>query len=442
MKFPIIGDIATVSVISLDIDDTLSHAIELMIKHEHRNIVVVDNENFSLLHVMDIIKKQSLSIDLNVKLRDLDLLKIPVIERHKNVLDALHFIDDKSEHICVINRDKSLYGFISHSDIISNIDPDTLMDNYRLQDFLKIGRKMKIVSKEETTSDVLKNMVDDIFDNVVIVEDSKPIGILTTKDIMYIVKNKEDISLPIKTYMSSPVDVIENSSSIKVALKFLSEKHYKRVVVVDEQGYLSGVIAQKELISLTYSRWAMLMKEYHEELSEINSMLENKNKEYEIMASTDSLTGLYNRHKFSELYLSSYKSMIQRDNSMSILIVDIDFFKKVNDTYGHIVGDKVLVQVAHVLLRSLRNIDIVCRWGGEEFVALLPTVDLARAEILADKIRVNTQELVIDTVGQITISIGVSKVNEGDIMEDAIQRADEALYIAKDSGRNCVKVMP
>jgi len=282
-------------------------------------------------------------------------------------------------------------------------------------------------------------MAKECFDHVLITENQKPIGILTTKDVMGILRKKEDTSLSISIYMSSPVQSIKSNSSIKEALEFLKGKNYNRVVVVDDDGFLSGVIGQKELISLTYSKWAMLMKEYQDELSEINNMLENKNKEYEVMATTDSLTGLYNRYKFSELYLTSYKSMVQRDANMSILMLDIYFFKKINDKYGHNAGDSTLVQVSHVILRTLRNIDIVCRWGGEEFLVLLPTADLRQASLISEKIRINIEKLEIDLVGKVTASIGVSEIQEGDSMDDAVDRADNALYLAKNSGRNCVK---
>ncbi|MEA3371603.1 MAG: diguanylate cyclase, partial [Campylobacterota bacterium] len=228
-------------------------------------------------------------------------------------------------------------------------------------------------------------------------------------------------------------------SSIKDALEHLKHKHFKRVVIVDDNDYLSGIVAQKELISLTYSRWATLMQEYQDELSQLNSMLENKNREYETMASTDSLTGLYNRYKFSELYLTQYKAMLQREQEMSLLLLDIDFFKKVNDTYGHNVGDQVLIQVSHAIIKTLRDVDIICRWGGEEFVMLLPTASLKNAVDLANKLRQTIQELELDLVGHITVSIGASTVREGDNMKDVVERADTALYLAKNSGRNCVK---
>ncbi|MEA3229217.1 MAG: diguanylate cyclase [Campylobacterota bacterium] len=439
MKFPLVYDIASTSVISVDISSTISNAIEVMLKSTHRNVIVKDNNLFRIFTILDILNIQQESLDLELKLEELDLAIAPTILKNKNILETLEYLNNSIEYICVVDLNYKLYGLITHTDIITNIDPDTLMDNYTLGDFLKLGRRMKWVKQDITTSALLQDMLKASFDNVVIVEKMKPIGIVTTKDIMLIIKSKKSLNLPISHYMSSPVNTIGKDASIKEALTFIKEKHYKRVVVIDENGNLNGIISQKELISLTYSKWAMLMKEYQSELHEINNILENKNREYETIASTDSLTGLYNRYKFSELYLSSYQSMVQRHNDMSLIILDIDLFKKVNDTYGHNIGDKVLIQVSHALLKVLRNIDIVCRWGGEEFVILLPTASLNNAVKLAEKLRVYIEKMEIDIAGSITVSFGVAKVMEGNSMEEVIGRADSALYLAKDSGRNCVK---
>lgn len=439
MKFPKIGDIASTAVVSIDINSTFNETIKKILDNEHRNILVIDKNDFYFLSIVDILNVQTKKIDGNTVLRDLPLSKIPVINKDENILNTLDFLNDATEYIAVVNDDKSLYGLITHTDITSNIDPDTLMDNYKLQDLLKLGRRMKWVNKEDKISYLLKDMVNNSYDNVIVVEDLKPIGIFTTKDIMKLVKNKSDLDVRVENHMSSPVDSIHKSSSIREALSFLKEKKYKRVIVVDDNGNLSGIITQKELISLTYSKWASLMKEYQEELSEINTILQNKNIEYENIASTDSLTGLYNRNKFSQLYLSSYTSMVQRHNDMSLIFLDIDYFKKVNDDYGHNVGDKTLVQVSHTLLKILRNVDVVCRWGGEEFLIMLPTADLKHANMIAQKLRKAIEELSIDVVGKVTASFGVSQVREGEKMQDAIERADKALYLAKKAGRNCVK---
>jgi diguanylate cyclase (GGDEF)-like protein len=433
MRFPIVKDIATKNVVTIDIKNSLSEAMSIMLIHEHRSVVVEDVDSYYILTVLDILNLNG--NDLNINLKDMKLQQIPTVHKDKSVLDTLTYLNNDSEYICVVNDDTSLYGLITHTDITSNMDPDTLMDTYHLEDLLKIGKRMKWVDKDEITSKLIKDMVNTMFDNIIVVEDFKPLGILTTKDIMYLIKNKKNLDLPISTYMTSPVETINKKASIKEALEFITKKHYKRAIVVNDDGTMHGVIAQKDIISLTYSRWANMMKEYHDELSSINAILKDKNKEYEQKASTDSLTGLYNRYKFKELY----EATIEDNKDVSLILIDIDFFKKVNDAFGHNIGDRVLVQVSHTLLRTLNAKDIICRWGGEEFVALLPNRSLSEAENVAQEIRKNISELDIEFVGNLTASFGVSYIKADESMEDAIDRADKALYLAKNSGRNCVK---
>ncbi len=439
MKFPLISDIATTTVVSMNISGCVNEALELMLEKNHRDVIVFDKDKFRIITVVDILHLQKEGLDFSTPLSTLNLAEVPTILKDKNVIDTLEFLSDDMQYLCAIYSDGTLYGLVNHTDITSNIDPDILMDNYRLRDLIKQNRKIEWVCKEELVSSLLDKMLHKSFDHVVIAEDMKPIGILTTKDIVKLIKNVDDLNQPIQKYMSSPLDTINDSASIKSALEFVKSKHYKRVVVVNDKGELTGIITQKELISLTYSRWAMLMKEYQEELSEINHMLESKNREYEVLASTDSLTGLYNRYKFSELYLSAYTVMRQRNNNMSLCILDIDHFKSINDTYGHNAGDDVLIQLANTLLRVLRTIDIVCRWGGEEFMILFPTASLENTKELAYKLREEIMNLDLGVVGRITASFGVSEVKESDSMESVIERADKALYLAKRSGRNCVK---
>ncbi|OHE12115.1 MAG: diguanylate cyclase [Sulfurimonas sp. RIFOXYC2_FULL_36_7] len=439
MKFPSIGEIATTSVVSIDIDRTIAEAMKMMFNNEHRNLIVREGNNFRILRVGDILNIKIQNIDLQKSLRELDLAVVKTAHKDKNILQIVDYLNCEIEYICVVNDDGSFYGLVAHADIASSIDPDTLMDNFCLQDFLKLSRRAKWVNKNTKTMDLLQEMIKNDFESVIVIENFKPIGIFTTKDVVRVMKHNEDLELNIGSYMSSPVDTISKDCSMKDALEFLKRKRYKRVVVVDEDGKMSGIITQKELISLSYSRWAMLIKEHHEELSQLNASLLYKNKKYEVMASTDALTGLYNRHKFSELYNSSYLTMEQRGNVMSLMILDIDYFKKINDTFGHGIGDGVLIQISHALLKNLRNIDIICRWGGEEFVVLLPAVDLNQATFLAEKLRESIEIFEIDMVGRVTASFGVTQVNRGDALEAVVERADKALYEAKASGRNCVR---
>lgn len=437
MKFPSIGDIATKVVITVDIHAQVSEAVDIIFSSRHRTALVPYNGEYFIFGASDILLLVTKNIDLSTPLKNLQLTKIPTIFKHKNVLDTLDMINGSAEYIAVVNEDGSLYGIVTHTDITNNIDPETLMENYRLQDFLKLGRRMKWVSKEIITSDLLEDIAMNSFDNAIIVEDLRPIGIITTKDVMRLVKEQADLSLPIEHYMSRPVETIHKDCSIKEALEFIHNKSYKRVVVVGSDGRLTGVITQKELISLTYSRWAVLMKEYQRELSAMNSTLESKAKEFELKASLDALTGLYNRSKFSELYNLSYKTMLSRGTTMSLAMLDIDHFKKINDTYGHNTGDTILCDVAKTITDTLRNIDIVSRWGGEEFVVLLPTAGLLQGKMIAEKLRKAIECLACEP--RVSVSIGVCEVRRGEAMLQAIERADKALYLAKHCGRNLVK---
>ena len=440
MKFPLIKDIATQSVVYVHMYSLISDALTAMVKFSHRSVVVYDNDIFRLLSIIELINLEKRGINLNSMISKLELPIIPTITKNKNVLDTLDYLNNSVEQICVVNEDKSLYGLVTLSDIISNIDPTTLLDNYKISDFLKLGKRTKWVNKNSITSDIIQQMSNEAFNNVVIVENKKPIGIFTTKDIMDIINKQKDLTLSVSNYMTSPVETINKETTINNALEFINVKHYKRAIVVDESGDLIGSISQKEMILLTYSKWESLMRRHQEELSEINQMLETKNIEIEIKASTDSLTGLYNRDKFSQLYALEYTSMISKGTPLTLMLLDIDLFKKVNDNYGHNMGDKVLVHLAHTLLRILRHFDVVCRWGGEEFTILLPATEIDNAKIIAEKIRSFIEESYIEDIIKITVSIGISEVNKGDILSSVIERADKALYGAKNFGRNCVIV--
>lgn len=165
-------------------------------------------------------------------------------------------------------------------------------------------------------------------------------------------------------------------------------------------------------------------------------------KRIELLSVTDPLTKLYNRNKFNEVF--DYMSMRKHwseNNSFALIICDVDHFKKVNDTYGHPKGDEVLVNVAKTLSETIRTGDILARWGGEEFVCILPDVSQEKALYVAEKFRVALGELTISEVGHITASFGVSLHKSGDTQETMMHRSDEALYKAKQNGRNRVEFL-
>jgi len=159
---------------------------------------------------------------------------------------------------------------------------------------------------------------------------------------------------------------------------------------------------------------------------------------------TDGLTGIANRKRFDAGLEEAAAAAEAEGSPLSLLLVDIDHFKKFNDTYGHRIGDQVLRLVAQSLKDGVKGADLPARYGGEEFAIVLPETERANAAILANNLRDRLARKELKNVrtealyGRITISIGVAQYRPGEALAELVQRADEALYEAKAAGRDCV----
>jgi two-component system cell cycle response regulator len=160
------------------------------------------------------------------------------------------------------------------------------------------------------------------------------------------------------------------------------------------------------------------------------------------LSMTDALTGLLNRYGLHRALQREMSEARRYERPLSCLLIDIDFFKSVNDTYGHAAGDTALQQAARVITESVRGSDVVCRYGGEEFLVLAPETGLEGARALADKIRQAFAERLFGEAAHVfplTLSAGVAQLSAGESGNDMIARADEALYHAKQTGRDRVE---
>lgn len=156
------------------------------------------------------------------------------------------------------------------------------------------------------------------------------------------------------------------------------------------------------------------------------------------LAERDYLTGVYNRRVFEERLAALYAAACRYSRPLSLILVDLDHFKQINDRHGHQAGDQVLQQVAELLRKQVRNADSVSRWGGEEFAILAPETELDQAQLFADKLCRRIRTTPIDRIGHITASLGVSRLRERETQADFVGRVDKALYQAKSQGRDQV----
>lgn len=157
-----------------------------------------------------------------------------------------------------------------------------------------------------------------------------------------------------------------------------------------------------------------------------------KNKELQETSTIDGLTLLYNRRKISELLNEEFLTAQRYKIKFSVILIDIDYFKLVNDTYGHQIGDQVLIEIAQLMKDSLRITEHVGRWGGEEFLMVLPNTIEANAYILAERIRLSISRHNFQTAKHLTCSFGITEYLNDDTIEPIIKRADTALYQAKE----------
>lgn len=160
--------------------------------------------------------------------------------------------------------------------------------------------------------------------------------------------------------------------------------------------------------------------------------------ELEQAASHDHLTGLWNRRQFLHMLASARAQKRRYDLDYSLMLVDVDHFKAVNDQHGHGAGDEVLLLLSRAFEARVRETDSVCRWGGEEFIVLLPQTDLECAARLAECLRTTIEQIRVPHLPPITVSIGVAQNQDNETTESLLKRADAALYRAKESGRNRV----
>ena len=223
----------------------------------------------------------------------------------------------------------------------------------------------------------------------------------------------------------------------------------KYIAIRFEQGFdyiaMYKIVAIALFIIILILFWNRKIRERKEELEKIYNQLKEKdlklqkvNEKLEILSSVDKLTNIYNRRKIDSYLIEEIQRSVRSGDNFSVIMIDIDYFKRVNDDFGHQVGDAVLVKVAKLIKESIREIDILGRWGGEEFLIICPFTKDRGLIAEAERIRKNIEMYDFEKVGNETVSIGVTTYMKNDTPNMILKRVDTALYKAKNSGRNNV----
>jgi len=238
------------------------------------------------------------------------------------------------------------------------------------------------------------------------------------------------------------VIIMTSYASIESAIAVLKAGAYDYLMkpFEDLELVISAAKRAMQSVDLIAEKESLLQK-----LKQNNTELERANEQLQEIAVRDGLTGLFNHRYFQEILTKEVARATRHDHGLSLLFLDVDDFKRYNDTHGHQLGDTLLKQLSHIIMGAMREVDVVARYGGEEFVIVLPETDKQVALKVAEKLR----KLVEDHPfkgegsqpgGKVTISLGVSTWgDDGETAAMMIQKADQALYVAKGAGKNCVR---
>lgn len=304
-------------------------------------------------------------------------------------------------------------------------------ENYKLVSFFNISKRKKLEKKLLTRQKMFESLTEEL---------PEPILVCNEKIIYTNPAFEKLIGLSSRYLLGKSIfDLLDkkNKEILQDSLNSLIESHKKHiefdVQIPKKNGNLIWVnVSIKAVYDSDETRFVYLLKD-------VTKRKEEKEK-LRKLANLDQLTAIYNRRKFEELFELEYKRNKRYQRSLSCIFFDIDHFKKINDNYGHDVGDIVLKELSRLVLQSIRETDFFARWGGEEFIILLPETSKDVAFHIAENLRKKIVDASFTEVNKITVSLGVAELRN-EHMKSFIKRVDQALYKAKNSGRNCTVVL-
>lgn len=380
---------------------------------------------------------------------------------HKDKAKKLYKVFDKLKTNTYIEEDKKLYySLLQGQKLIGMLEFETLPDkdnieflktasyliSLKIQNVILSDRMQKNIDFHDSMKNIAKIIETQYETSYIIPIIGEMIDKFVSEHLIYIFINNKLI------WPSACKD-----EKIFELLKCLTNKS-EYILTPDKKIGLFPLISENKLLGcvVTKSTDNILSEKeinYIEQLSNQAATTINRANVYaEILkhATLDALTGFYNRHQLEERIKQEVSSAKRQTRSLCTIMTDIDYFKNVNDTYGHAAGDLVLKTISNVIKHQLRDYDIAGRYGGEEFVIILPFTKLSEAQMVASRLRKAVENTQIDISKinpdiqekniNVTISLGISEFNFEDNEKTLLQKADKALYKAKENGRNRAEI--
>ncbi len=304
---------------------------------------------------------------------------------------------------------------------------------------LKNVEIIEIAHSAEEAMEVIEEFIEDEIDLQVVISDYIMPG---TKGDKLLVDIHQKFPKAKKIMLTGQSDIsgIKNAINKAHLYRFLEKPWSNDDMLLTIRGAITAY-EQETLLEQQNRELIQLNLCLEQKVMERTRELEAKNQELARIAIVDQLTGLFNRRKLDEVLSGELTRSSRYGNSFGLVMIDIDHFKDVNDTHGHQIGDQVLQLFADQLKRGVREVDVLGRWGGEEFLIICPETEREGMLYLVENLRTAVQSKSVPEVGQKTASFGVTVYEKDDTLEILVGKVDRALYLAKEKGRNRIEYL-
>ncbi|MBI4683476.1 MAG: diguanylate cyclase [Nitrospirae bacterium] len=530
----LLKDIAQKENLSVQGSATLKILVDLMNINQKGVVVILEDlKPIGILTERDVVEILFKGISLDEEIYKYAKKNLVSTIGVRTVGYALNLtLENNIRRVIVVDDSNNFIGVVTQQDLLKYLEEDFYRLTIKVKHIVKNTGDLLYVSPGEPLNNVLKIMFANKISSVPVLEDGRPIGIISEKDILKLAGKNTLLDSSVSKYMNSPVDTARLDSLLVEVVEVMNYKNIRRVVIVDDEGSAIKIItirdvienlegnynkflerklqSAKEILNLLpemlievtdtgreqliiwvndkvvsrfgreildkpvtsffppdtwsniYSSLIKLGKIEHIKLKKDDSIYElsgffittfgkmEKGRFQLIMrditediklSTVDPLTDIYNRRFINAFLMKEIERSKRLDRHFSVVISDIDNFKIINDSYGHLSGDIVLKALARLITDTVRNLDVVGRYGGDEFMLILPDTNNETANNIIDRIRVAVENLEMpvlrDINVRITASFGIAAFPEdGTSLEDLLVSADERLYKAKRLGKN------
>jgi diguanylate cyclase (GGDEF)-like protein len=451
-------------IVTLTPDTSVSSAIELMVSSNHTYVLIVSKKQLlGIFTERDVTRGIASQRQLDqLTLQDV-MTKSPrtvTLEESQNIFDiSQQFLQHRIRHLPVVDQQQRLIGVITPQSLRRQFRPEYLLRYIRVSEVM--ATNVLRGRPEDMLLASIQSMAQRKVSCIVITDPITefPIGIITERDISRLHAQSIDLAaVPVGDVMTHPLRTMQPEDSLWVVHEQMQAIKVRRLVISYPTGELAGIVTQTQMLKMmdpveiyqVMGQMQATIDRQVGDLQRLNRELATSNRELESLATIDELTQVSNRRYFNLSLRNIWRRLSYGNSAVAMLLVDVDHFKRYNDAYGHIAGDRCLLEIAQVLQGMVRqSYDLLARYGGEEFVIILPDTDLAGAARLAQSMVARiTQHRIPHTDSPtsdwVTVSIGACALrpSRGYAAEFLIQCTDQALYQAKANGRNCYVLAP